>query len=708
MVLTDRDFGRAYLVDGWAARFLEAMFHHSYEVLFVGYSHSDVVMRYLGRGLRGSARRYGFIEASRSNRWRPYSIAPIEYPVFDDDHSALDRALLEWVRQGNMGLLDHERRISDLLQRPGVVDPPTDSYLAKALTDPTLTGFFCDHARGLNWLPWLEGQAAMQNLFDPTFQGGEVEGRLAKWFADEIAVNFPSEGVSLLHRKGGRWSPVLSAAIAQAMLGHRRPPSAVVRRWVILLLDSDSAWNDYVLNFLLAECVWPDDRDLALRLFDRLTGPRLALRRGFGSWMATEPSEYADVAVEPALIGEEHSLREAWVKQFKPRLAECAIELSVIVTRNLLASWQQQSLFGPDDESYDMLSAHRAAIEIDEQDSYPDDVDVLIDAARDVLQELLTWDDGSGAGLLQLWSRVPGALFHRLVIHGWTQRQDKSSDDKLQWLLANERLVEGGARHEAFRLVAMTLASASQPVRIEVLEMALRPPEVDYEAEPEHLRYITYNLLYWLTLSDPDFEEARQHFERVQSENPNFRPREHPDFGSWSSGGSGSWRRAPVTLEELIALDFPEKRDWLLSYEGMQEPSFLGPSRSGLLQLVSQAAVADFAWSQRLVQQLEEASAFDNDLWSAIFEGWETRSLSSDEWADVLTIIDHLPRPEMWLRNISRLLKEGVSEQGGLSEALLPRAESVARTLWNVGTEAEANDDWTDESNAGDRWLNRA
>jgi hypothetical protein len=50
LVVTDKDFGRAYLTDAWAARFLERMFA-KFTVLFIGYSHGDVVMRYLGRAL---------------------------------------------------------------------------------------------------------------------------------------------------------------------------------------------------------------------------------------------------------------------------------------------------------------------------------------------------------------------------------------------------------------------------------------------------------------------------------------------------------------------------------------------------------------------------------------------------------------------------------------------------------------------------------
>jgi len=50
IVLTDADFGRAYLTEGWARRYLVEVFR-AYTVLFVGYSHDDIVMTYLARAL---------------------------------------------------------------------------------------------------------------------------------------------------------------------------------------------------------------------------------------------------------------------------------------------------------------------------------------------------------------------------------------------------------------------------------------------------------------------------------------------------------------------------------------------------------------------------------------------------------------------------------------------------------------------------------
>ena len=52
IVLTDKDFGRAYLTDGWAQRFLVELFSN-FTILFVGYRHDDQVMKYLARALMG-------------------------------------------------------------------------------------------------------------------------------------------------------------------------------------------------------------------------------------------------------------------------------------------------------------------------------------------------------------------------------------------------------------------------------------------------------------------------------------------------------------------------------------------------------------------------------------------------------------------------------------------------------------------------------
>ncbi len=81
MVLTDADFGRAYLTEGWARRFLIELFRH-YTVLFVGYSHEDAVVSYLARALPATevGKRFALTgDDDDLNRWKVLGVEPICY-----------------------------------------------------------------------------------------------------------------------------------------------------------------------------------------------------------------------------------------------------------------------------------------------------------------------------------------------------------------------------------------------------------------------------------------------------------------------------------------------------------------------------------------------------------------------------------------------------------------------------------------------------
>lgn len=85
MVVTDEDFGKAYLTEGYASRFLIKLFE-SYTVLFVGYSYNDTILRYLTRAMsrEHSANRYILTDDTKSD-WHSLGIFPIYFPkaVFD-------------------------------------------------------------------------------------------------------------------------------------------------------------------------------------------------------------------------------------------------------------------------------------------------------------------------------------------------------------------------------------------------------------------------------------------------------------------------------------------------------------------------------------------------------------------------------------------------------------------------------------------------
>jgi hypothetical protein len=112
LILTDSDFGRAYLTDGWARRFLQALFA-KYVVLFIGYSHSHTVMNYLARGLPpvSTQARYALTEVGHVERWRYLGIAPLEYPLTEtaeNTHCRLAEAISQWAKVANTSVLEVE------------------------------------------------------------------------------------------------------------------------------------------------------------------------------------------------------------------------------------------------------------------------------------------------------------------------------------------------------------------------------------------------------------------------------------------------------------------------------------------------------------------------------------------------------------------------------------------------------------------------
>ena len=146
MILTDRDFGRAYLTqaDGWARRFLVDLFAN-HTVLFVGYSHNDTIMNYLTPSLPpdGYDMRYALI-GDRSDtpaRWRSMGIQPITFPQKSkSDYSGLDKAVAGLANHRRRRILGWQQEITNIAS----AQPPIDEESAGSTRFLRRSGTFCE------------------------------------------------------------------------------------------------------------------------------------------------------------------------------------------------------------------------------------------------------------------------------------------------------------------------------------------------------------------------------------------------------------------------------------------------------------------------------------------------------------------------------------------------------------------------------------
>ena len=155
LVLTAADFGRAYLTERWAARFITELFRE-FTVVFVGYSVGDPVMSYMVDALAAERAKgarietaYAFADADGSEAgkskvrdgWRAKNIEPILYDR-RDGHRLLAETLIEWARVRKDPFHARSRiAINEMARMPDgpvaerVVWALDDAVAAKALAD---------------------------------------------------------------------------------------------------------------------------------------------------------------------------------------------------------------------------------------------------------------------------------------------------------------------------------------------------------------------------------------------------------------------------------------------------------------------------------------------------------------------------------------------------------------------------------------------
>lgn len=104
-VITSADFGRAYLAEGWAARFVRGL-SERYTIVLLGYSANDPPMRYLLEGLnsRDEPGRRSLIYAfapeglmAADESWRDRGVTVIGYVPRDRAHGGLWDSLFAWA-----------------------------------------------------------------------------------------------------------------------------------------------------------------------------------------------------------------------------------------------------------------------------------------------------------------------------------------------------------------------------------------------------------------------------------------------------------------------------------------------------------------------------------------------------------------------------------------------------------------------------------
>lgn len=728
-VFTDEDFGRAYLTEGWARRFLLDLFR-SYTVLFVGYSHDDTVLTYLVRGLPS---RTSFQEKSgplperfslvldvdleeNGQKWRSLDIAAIPYPTGSgtDHHAELLPVIINTGKYIHADYVDHRNRITEIARKcPSRADSMDCeySYLQRQLRRKEMVRFFTTAAVGEyagKWLPWiLRNVDAFRVLFDGNARNTSGAGEIfAEWYAEQVVFS-PGKALAVFQEMKGEVSPCLWNGVARAMWRDRRDansglsPVLFRRLCNILVATISSGCCLELLCYLTSSCRFPGDAEAFLLLFDHCCKVRLVFEpRSFvmDPEFSGEDDFFAGSNVvnpKPAAPSQLEFILKELRKKFLPEDSEEALRLHwerlVRILQSHLEDMQRQLASFDDNVSLEISCSRESIEECEENNFYRHEyLSLLTDALRDVALGIVRHIPERTKVLVENLFRSDAIILRKMALFVLTKWEGRTPDEKVRWFLDRFKVFERESRHEIYHFLASAYPQLAPALRRELVERIENEEGAGIDAR--------LSLLYWLREADSPCPVINEACERLSKKAPSFRPRPHPDFLKWVRTTGDDEHLTSDALDSLFALppekiveefvrlpDLPDERGWIWN---------------PYLSKVADIAASNLEWALAL---LDCTGDFPR-LASAVFYGLERAAISSDQWMRLFELMTGCAE-NTETANATSILLEKASKTPDLSHDLLskivPLAETTLRTLCRVDTEATASTvsgDWSAEA----------
>lgn len=530
IVLDDRDFARAYLSEGWATRFLLKLFE-TYTVVFIGYSFSDVIMRYLALGISSHAKpRYIFLTeepvGEGNDEWRHNGIVPITYPA-ENNHKALVDALNAWADILSSDYNAYKKRLPNIIGNGVPRDGEELDYVKFALSTPEGTQCFIeiierqeDEKRKSTvkreWLSWLVNSDQFRDLFTKRDPKCQNEKAIVDWF--------------------------ITGFIQQ-----EKELDFVLR----MLCELQSSMSNYLFNQLcscVSDCI---DRESRRDLIPILTILMTSIQGhsapcDFGGFSISSSlcssdasSQVLELAIRPYLKlsmpcwrnGDKPTVRIAWPCSLSQARgldvdAEGFVAFAEFSLRKASALLRA---YGGEEE-YSYLS--RPSIEPSDQNlGIPDLTAFFIETLYYYVRGHKEHEDE----LIQRWWKSESALLKRLAIHAIAFSK-WDADAKIGWVLEKDYLFNLEAHHEIYTLLKNASPDMSEKSKTCILKYLREKYKSLLEKFPDERNacYEQYDVLQWMLRYVEDWTEAKDWCDSL-AEKYNFKPRENADFPFYRS-----------------------------------------------------------------------------------------------------------------------------------------------------------------------------
>jgi len=718
-VMTTADFGRAYLTDRWAGRFVHELFRN-FVVVFVGYGLKDPVMRYLVSGLAADrkAERDGpvaYILApdgeAGTEQWRRMGLEPLSYAA-GPDHGVLHLTLQKWADRYEAGLEGKMQQVQTLgRMQPGSLSTEDLDQVEWALSRETgsVARRFAemDPPAPVAWLPFLE-ERGLLNLPPVAAAHGALAGNsawsrppelnpvtleLGRWVVCHL--DHPNV-LEWALRHNGRLHPQMRALVRERL--REGPPESSASRRIWRLMSSEQLvpslanfrYPYELLNQLKSQ---PVDSLVAREFCDAFRAfldMRTPIRPGVWeveSAYVPDPDrvpDHADIEVKLGIEGYvDHVFKslEKW-----ERRSDLLVAALPGITVRLKEVLDLHAMIGKATDQADTSYSRRPSVTPHTQNRGFNGWTGLVTLLHDGWLVLLGADPDQARRQVEAWKSIPYPIFRRLVFFAMAHGAAYSEDEQLDYLLADDGwwLWSSFVEREKYRLLAVLCPRLDDDQTDRICNVALAGPprnmfnedldEAEWKDLYSHARWKMLSMMASFGLS------LNEEGQRVVDENEKWGRHgdERDEFPFWmETGDAADWGRDVGRIpssQELLALSPDELYAELCRDDGRRN-----------LERRREKVVGNWGGSVResankamdLLSYLAGEAKWDLDIWRITLENVGMTTIGADVAERLLGVLvtaaPHLESETLALARALRVISDRVPLDG--EERLL--------TLWD-------------------------
>jgi len=690
LVLTDRDFAAAYMTDGWAARFLVGVFA-SRTVLFVGYSLTDPVMRYLLSAIPATNRWFGLTHGEELSQWADHDIVPVTFETRADGDrfGELNDGMEKWAWYARASISDHDRELRRVIQQGPPSSPEIADYVRARLgTEASLRTFWTE-AGDPAWLVWAASEGLLDGIFDResvTLQDSDVYA-WSQWCLTHFAGGENPPLLALVRKKSVRVHAVFAQELASHLLrAGTLPPEPVLRQFIALLVNQPAtprAGGHSPVVHLMGKLVAAGRTLEVLALLRWATVVQLETRDPlyalFGE--TEEPPVLPTLSPRVALQAPEGELMWFLRERGTALAALVPAEIVALGEQRIADAYQLLELAKGPEDRMDWLSFGRTSIAPSNQDlgAHAEDVLVVL-----VSCGLLQWREYAPTELLRFAERCSmdeRRLLKRLGLYAFGEATAVSPDAVVTRAARERWAGDLWVRPELYHLLKAHYAAASEEAKAEFVA-ALRD-DATWGEIGEYQEQVRFGIGQLLRSLSPESGVTQEFGDAETAAHPDWQT-EHVDSDGFLTRvevGVGGGEASPLEPDEMRGMAPAEaysRMVTLFDEHGRSETSY------ALLGAAQQAARADAAWGVRMIAARASGTPGPEAIARSILWGLREASSSLDDQRAMLDAIAGWHWDEELTGPLATVLEQwALSIKGAAEPELLDALDRAADALYD-------------------------